>query len=126
MSAVTLVLSWLNAAANLLGLLLAPIGWMPGWASMLLVSAVTGVLLLIAFKYTSNQQAIRLTRNSIDANLLSIRLFPDNAMLALGAQARVFLGAGRLFVLALVPTAIMAIPVTLVLTQLGLWYQARP
>jgi hypothetical protein len=126
MSAVALVLSWLNAAANWLGTLLAPIGWMPGWASMLLVSAVTGVLLLLAFKYTSNQKAIRLTRNYIDANLLSASLFPDNASLAFGAQGRVLLGAGRLFVLALVPTAVMLVPVTLVLAQLGLWYQAQP
>ena len=36
------------------------------------------------------------------------------------------MGAGRLFVLAVVPMLVMAIPVTLLLGQLGLWYEARP
>jgi hypothetical protein len=44
----------------------------------------------------------------------------------LGAQGRLLLGAGRLLVLALVPTAVMVVPVTLVLCQLALWYQQRP
>jgi hypothetical protein len=35
-------------------------------------------------------------------------------------------GAGRLFVLALLPMAVMAVPVTLLLGQLSLWYQQRP
>ena len=33
------------------------------------------------------------------------------------------LAAGRLFVLALVPMLVMALPVTLLLGQLGLWYR---
>jgi hypothetical protein len=36
------------------------------------------------------------------------------------------LGAARLFVLALLPAAIMIVPVTLLLGQLSLWYQQRP
>jgi hypothetical protein len=36
------------------------------------------------------------------------------------------LGAARLFLFALVPMAVMAVPVTLVLGQLSLWYQQRP
>ena len=35
-------------------------------------------------------------------------------------------GAFRLMLLAVVPMLVMALPVTLLLSQLGLWYQRRP
>ncbi|HEV3116830.1 MAG TPA: hypothetical protein VGY58_07250, partial [Gemmataceae bacterium] len=61
--------AWLNAAANVLGRsLLSPIGMLPGWLSATLVSAITGVLLLIVFKYTSNQRAIKRVRDGIKAD----------------------------------------------------------
>jgi hypothetical protein len=121
------VVVWLNAVANALGRwALAPIGVLPGWLSATLVSATTGVLLLAVFKYTSNQRAIQQVRDDINAHLLALKLFKDSASVAVRAQGRIFLGAFRLFVLALVPMAIMAVPVTLVLGQLALWYQSRP
>jgi hypothetical protein len=117
----------LNTAANAVGRwLLAPIAVLPGWLSATLIAAMTGVLLLVVFKYTSNQRAIQRVRDDIKANLLALKLFKDSASVALVAQGRILEGAGRLFVLALVPMAIMALPVTLVLAQLSLWYQARP
>ena len=57
---VVTLLSWLNSIAGVVArILLAPIAWLPGWLSATLVASVTGVLLLIAFKYTSNQLAIK-------------------------------------------------------------------
>src|SRR5262249_39440640 len=127
MSLLTQLVVWLNAVANALGeWLLVPLGVLPGWLSATLVAAVTGVLLLLVFKYTSDQSAIKRVRDDINANLLALKLFRESAAVALRAQGRIFLGAGRLFVLALVPIAVMAVPVTLVLGQLGLWYQQRP
>lgn len=117
----------LNVVANVLGRwLLAPIGVLPGWLSATIVAAATGVLLLAVFKYTSNQGAIHRARSRIDANLLALKLFKDSARVALGAQGRILGGAGRLFVLAIVPMLVMAVPVTLLLGQLALWYEARP
>jgi uncharacterized membrane protein (DUF106 family) len=118
---------WLNGLANALGrLLLAPVGVSPGWLSATVIAAVTGVLLLVVFKYTSNQRAIQRVRNDINANLLALKLFKDSASLAVAAQGRILWGAVRLLVLALVPMAIMSVPVLLNLGQLSLWYQQRP
>jgi hypothetical protein len=118
---------WLNAAANLLGSwLLAPVGVLPAWLSLTAVSAVTGVLLLVVFKYTSNQRAIKRARDDISANLLALKLFKESAWVAVLTQGRLLRGAARLFLRALVPTAVMALPVTLILGQLSLWYQQRP
>jgi hypothetical protein len=127
MDVLTQVIFWLNAAANAFGeRLLVPIGVMPGWLSATLVAAATGVLLLVVFKYTSNQRAIKRVRDDIDANLLALKLFKENARVTIGAQGRLLAGAGRLLVLALVPMVVMLVPVTLILGQLSLWYQQRP
>jgi hypothetical protein len=117
----------LNRLANSLGRpLLAPLASLPGWLSATLVASVTGVILLLVFKYTSNQAAIKRVRNDIDANLFALKLFKDATPVILSAQAAMLRGAGQLFVLAIVPMLVMMVPVLLVLGQLALWYQHRP
>jgi hypothetical protein len=118
---------WLNMVADALGgILLAPLAVLPGWLSATLVAGVTGVLLLIAFKYTSAQRAIKAVRSDIKAHLLALRLYKDSLSVTLRAQGRIFLGAGRLALLSLVPMLAMTLPVLLLLGQIALWYQARP
>ncbi len=118
---------WLNALASAVGrFALAPLAVLPGWLSATLVAVVTGVLLLVIFKYTSNQRAIKRARDDIKANLLAIKLFKESVAVALRAQGRILWGGLRLFALSIVPMLVMAIPVVLLLGQLSLWYQARP
>ena len=123
----TQLVVWLNVLANALGrLLLAPVGMLPGWLSATLVAAVTGVLLLIAFKYTSNQRAIKRVKDDINANLLALKLFKESVPVTLRAQGSILRAALRLMLLAIIPMLVMVVPVLLVLGQLSLWYQARP
>jgi hypothetical protein len=123
----THVVAWLNAIANVPGrVVLAPVGVLPGWLSATLVAAATGVLLLLVFKYTSSQRAIKAVRDDIKANLLALRLFKDNVWVTLRAQGRILLGAAKLLALAVVPMLVMLVPVCLILGQISLWYQARP
>ncbi|MGA2257498.1 MAG: hypothetical protein ABSG53_22795, partial [Thermoguttaceae bacterium] len=121
------LVAWLNLAANALGkLLLAPIALLPGWLSMTLLSALLGLACLAVFKYTSNQRAMQRVRNDIQAQLLVLRLFPDSLRVTLRAEGRLLLGAVSLLRLAVVPMLVMIVPVSFLLAQLGLWYQARP
>jgi hypothetical protein len=126
MDALTDTVVALNAVANALGRALAPIGLLPGWLSATLAAVLTGVAMLVAFKYTSNQRAIKRVRRDIRANLLAVKLFKDNVAVGLRAQGRVLLGAFRLLPLAVVPILVMTVPMVLLLAQLGLWYQAAP
>jgi hypothetical protein len=117
----------LNAISNALGrLVLAPVASMPGWLSATLAASITGAFLLLIFKYTSNQDAIKRVRNDIQANLFAIKLFKDATPVVLAAQWSMIVGAFRLFVLSIVPILVMTIPVLLLLGQLSLWYQHRP
>lgn len=127
MNLVTQFVVWLNTLADMVGRwVLAPVAVMPGWLSVTLVSIISGVLFLAAYKYTSNQRAIKRVKDDIKANLLALKLFKDNTRVALGAQARVLFGALQLLIFSLVPMVVMLVPVLLMLGQLALWYDARP
>lgn len=124
------VLVWitvrLNTAANLLGSVLTPLSGLAGWFFATLAAVASGVIMLIIFKYTSKQSSIAAVRRQIKANLLALKLFKHSARVVLGSQWRIFLGVGRLLLLAIVPVAVMLVPTTLLLGQLALRYEARP
>jgi len=117
----------INVVTNVVGgLLLAPVAVVPGWLSLTLISAVLGVLLLLIYKYTSNQKAIGRVRDDIKANLLAIKLFKDSFSVTCRSQARVFGASFKLLFFSIVPMLVMIVPVCLILAQMGLWYQVRP
>ncbi len=121
------IVSWINVVANAFGrFLLAPIPVLPGWLSNTIISAVTGVFLLVIFKYTSNQRAIGKIRDDIKAHLLAMKLFKDSISVTLHAEVRVFKGALLLLFHAIPPMLVMIFPVSLLLAQMSLWYQSRP
>ena len=127
MGFMVLLITWVNVVTNAVGgLLLAPVATVPGWLSITVISAVLGVLLLVIFKYTSNQKAIGRVRDDIKANLLAVKLFKDSISVTFRSQARVFAGSFKLLFYAIVPMLVMIVPVCLILSQMGLWYQARP
>lgn len=127
MSFLARLISWLNAVGNaLFGVLRGPMTVLPAWLSLTAISAVLGVLMLILFKYTSNQAAIGKVRDAIKANLLAMKLFKDNIPVVLKSQAKILLNAFLLLVHSFRPMLVMIIPFSLLLGQLGLWYQSRP
>ena len=121
------IVIWLNVPFNAMGkYLFGFIGVLPGWLSNTIISAVTGVILLIIFKYTSNQKAIGRVRDDIKAHMLALKLFKDSISVTVRAQGRVFRGAFLLLFHAIRPMLVMIVPVCLLFGQMGLWYQARP
>ena len=118
---------WLNAVSNAMGsVLLAPVAVLPGWLSATAIAAVTGLMLLLVFKYTSNQRAIKRARDDIRAHRLGRKLFKQNASAAFRTQGRIIAAAFRLLALAVPPTLVMVVPVLLLWGQMALWYQSRP
>ncbi|MCP4708448.1 MAG: hypothetical protein GY869_07480 [Planctomycetes bacterium] len=121
------VFTWLNVVFNALGkVCLAPVGAVPGWLSNTIISAVMGVLLLLLFKYTSNQKAIGRVRDKIKANMLALKLFKDDLRVTFQSQGRLFAGAFTLLFHSIKPLAVMIVPVVLILAQMAAWYQFRP
>lgn len=121
------IIIWLNIVSNALGkIVMNPLSGLDGWVSNTIVSAVTGFIMMVIFKYTSNQDAIGRTRDNIKANTLALKLYKDSLLVTLQSQARLFKGAFLLLFHAIRPMAVMLVPVCLILGQLGMWYQNRP
>lgn len=101
------------------------VAW-PAWASLLVLSVITGVVALVAYKYTSNQKAIGRVHNDIRVALLAAKLYKDDIGVTLSAQGRLFTSAAKLFFLSLQPLAVMTIPMVLLLAQMAPRYEWQP
>lgn len=103
--------------------LLAPF---PVWLGLTVLSVVTGVVMLIAFRYTSNQAAIGRAKDDIKASLLALKLYKDELRVTFQAQGRLLWAVLRLQRYVLTPVLVMLLPMMLALAQMGIRYQWRP
>lgn len=101
-------------------------GTIGGEAALWVISAIAGVGLLLIFKATSNQKAIKTTKGRIAAGFLEVRLFKEDLGQMMRAQGGIFANAFRYMLYAMVPMLWMIIPVLLMLIQLNLWYGFEP
>ena len=121
------IITWINILTNALGgFLLFWVALLPGWLSNTIISAIVAVLLLINYKYTSNQRALGRVRDNIKADMLALKLFKDSILVTLQSEGRLFKGALLVLLHSIRPLLVMIVPISLLAAQLGLWYQARP
>ncbi len=104
---------------------LLPFSGLPPLAGLAVVSLVTAVGMLLAFKVTSNQEALAAVKRRIHASLFEIRLFKDDLPAILGAQAEILRHNARYLGLSLVPMLWMIVPLVLVIAQLQFHYGYR-
>ena len=112
--------------ANLFDLLFLPFrGLGPLWA-LVVFSLLAGILMLWIFGKVSNQDAIRVIRDRIRANMMAIRLYGDDIGLLFCLMGRILRETVVYLKVALLPLLVMLIPVLAILVQLNLSFQARP
>jgi len=92
------------------------------WIGMILISLLTGLLMLLIFRYTSNQEGIRKVKNKIKAHLLELRLFKDSLALSLKAQGNILRYNLKYIGFSGKPLLVMIIPLILILIQLNFWF----
>jgi len=117
----------LNAVLNrLFDIGIAPFRGQSPWPAMIAACLATTVLVLLIFKYTSNQKTLRSKKNRAIARLLEFVLFKDDIVVSIGALGRV-IAANCVYLCALlVPLVVCVIPVFLILVQLSCWIGVRP
>ncbi len=116
-------MSYLNSALRgIFDILLYPFQGLHFLVGLGVVSVLFGILALIVYKHTSNQEGIGSTKDKIYANLFEIRLYNDD----LGAIARAMGGILRYNVkylgLNLVPILWLIVPFMLTACQLDAHY----
>lgn len=117
----------INSALNaFFDLLCAPFARLSPWGAMAFLSLLTGLLMLLVFRFTSNQKGIRRTKDLIKGHLLEFRLFKDNFGVTMRAFGHVLLYNLRYLAYALKPLLVMIIPLLLILAQLNARFGYRP
>ena len=121
------IISYINLAiSSFFDLLINPFtGINPLW-SLTLFSLLIAILMLLIFRYTSNQKEIKETKSKIRAYIYELRLFKDELGLVLSAQKNVFLQNLKYIKYALKPMIFMIIPMAIILIQLDSWYGHKP
>lgn len=100
-------------------------GW-PPVVTLVVLSAVSGVLMAWAFRLTSAQDKLRRMASLGRAQVLAIKLFKDDLRTTLVCLGRLFRCTGLRLWYSLPPVLVMTVPFVLLLAQLARWYEHRP
>ncbi len=90
------------------------------------VSLATGIVMLVAFRYFSDQKGLKAVKEQIKAHFLGIRLFKDDPALLVAEQGRLFGATFTYMRYALIPCAVMLIPFVILVLQLNFYFGYRP
>ena len=90
------------------------------------ISVVTGILMLVVFRYTSDQKGIKRAKNHVKAHFLAIRLYKDDLAQMLTTMKNIIVSNLRYMSKSLKPMLFMFVPVALILIQLDSRYEHRP
>jgi hypothetical protein len=93
---------------------------------VVLLSIVIGFLMVIVFRYTSDQHAIRVAKDQLKAHLLAVRLFQDQLPVVLSSYGKIVRGTGCYLRLAFRPLLFVALPLTLLIVQLDRYFGSAP
>ena len=96
------------------------------WWALGVVSLLTAVLLLLVFRFISNQERIVVAKDRIKAHLLEIRLFRDDPYVVLRAQKDIFLAVLGYVKLTVAPLAVLILPLVYLALHLDLFFAYQP
>jgi hypothetical protein len=114
-----------RALASLFAALLNPLTGLPPLIALTVISAVGGVLILLAFRFSSNPSAVRQARQRAQAHLLAVRLYRDDVTVVLRSQRALVIALGAYLGHMLVPFVVLLLPFALLFAHLDARYGAR-
>jgi uncharacterized membrane protein (DUF106 family) len=118
---------WLNAAlGGLVSTVLYPFQGLPPITGLAFVAVLTSVAILLVYRATSDQKALRRVKNRITAGILEILLFRDDLRAIVQAQWDIFRHTLTYMRLSLVPMLWVIVPIVLLMIQLQFHYGYRP
>src|SRR5215467_1366546 len=95
-------------------------------AIVLGISVVIGLVMVVVFRYTSDQKAIHAAKDRLKAHLLALRLFQDQIAIVMRAYGRILLATGHYLRLAFKPLLIVIVPMTLLIMQIDRYLGMTP
>jgi hypothetical protein len=93
---------------------------------VILLSIIVGLLMVVLFRYTSDQRAIHNAKDQLKAHLLAVRLYQDQLPVVLRSYGRIIRGTGRYLRLAFMPLLIVIIPLMFLMVQIDRYLGSMP
>ena len=90
--------------------ILLPIASHHALVVLLVLSIVTGLVMIVLFGYLSDQKAVRVAKDQLRAQLLAVRLFQDQPQVVVRAYGRILTGTGRYLRVSFKPLAVIILP----------------
>jgi hypothetical protein len=90
------------------------------------ISVVVGFVMVVVFRYTSDQRAIRVAKDHLKAHLLALRLFQDQIPVVLRSYGRILLTTGQYLRLAFMPLLFVIVPLTFLIVQFDRYLGLTP
>jgi len=97
----------------------------PVWG-MIVISFLTGIVMLLIFKVTSDQKGIKRAKDLVKAHFLAIRLYRDDISLMFETMRNILASNVGYIKQSMRPMLFLIVPVALILVQLGVRYEFRP
>jgi predicted secreted protein len=111
--------------ARFFSLLLDPVGRLTPVVGLTLISAVSGVIALLAFRVASDPAAVRAARQRAQAHLLAVRLYRDDLRVVMRSQRSLLGALAAYFGNMLLPFLALLLPFGLLFAHLEARYGAR-
>ena len=90
------------------------------------ISLVIGLVMVVVFRYTSDQKAIHVAKDRLKAHLLALRLFQDQIPVVMRSYGRIVLATGHYLRLAFKPLLFVIVPITFLIVQLDRYLGCVP
>ena len=90
------------------------------------ISLIVGLVMVVVFRYTSDQKAIRVAKDHLKAHLLALRLFQDQIPVVLRSYGRIVLATGHYLRLAFKPLLFVIVPLIFLIVQLDRYLGSMP
>ena len=116
----------MSAITRAFGFLMKPFVHLHPWVGLIVVSVVTGVVMLLIFGKTSNQKKIAETKDRLKAYIMEMWIFRNDTRIMFGAIGRVVLSNLHYLRHSLRPIVFIIIPVIIIMVQIGIRYESRP
>src|SRR5260370_42586062 len=87
---------------------------------VVVLSVVVGLLMVIVFRYTSDQKAIRMAKDHLKPHLLAVRLFQDQLPVVLSSYWRFIQSTSRYLQLSFTPLLYVIVPFRLLVVVMDL------
>jgi len=113
----------LSAITRGFDLALRPFAELHPWVGLVVVSIVTGVIMLLIFGKTSNQRKIAETKDKLKAYIMEMWIFRNDTRIMFGSIGRVVLSNLHYLRHSLRPLVFIIVPVMIIMVQLGIRYE---